>query len=380
MEMLTKEIAQEIVDRAMKVISYNVNVMDRHGRIIASGDKSRINQKHEGAILALERRSSFDVTEDISKDLRGVMSGVNLLIEFMGEPVGVIGITGNTDEVRKYGEIVKMLAELFIEHSYFLKKAQWDKNVKEDFLLSLIHSNESGSSKIAAGASRLNFSLNKYHCVCLVDFNFIDMTDFKVDMEKIINFLSNRLMIKYTGIQNTFQTIFLLSDNCPNKLNEDCHEKCSRLLNMLTQNSYNNYNIIIGKTLFGEDGIRDSYSSVKDALKYANKNKIKHRIIEVDDLINKMIFLNIKPSWLVKHYTNIWSMLVKGDRGNELIETLNIYFKENCESKNAALKLNIHRNTLIYRFDKINELTGKDVKNKNDLLTLYVAKCLYENL
>ncbi len=378
-ETLTKEIAQQIVDRAMKVISYNVNVMDENGRIIASGDKSRIKQKHEGAVLALERREAVNVTEEMAKDLRGVMSGVNLVIEFMGEAVGVIGITGNTEEVRKYGEIVKMLAELFLEHSYLQKKAQWDKHVKEDFLLALIHSNDTDSIKNITRAKQLNFNLNQNHCICMVDFNFSDITDHSIDVEKIVSFIINKLLIKYTAVQNSFQVVFLVSHKNPEEVIKNSTEKCNQLLNMILENKYEGFNILIGKTLFGEDGLRDSYCSVKDALIYANKKKIKNNLINVEDIINRMIFQQVSTSWLVKHYTNIWSNLLNSDKANELIETLAVYFKENCESKNTAIALNIHRNTLIYRLDKIYELTGKDVKIKKDLLALYAAKYIYEN-
>ena len=46
--MLSKSLAQKIVDRMMDIIPYNVNLMDKNGVIIASGDKDRINTLHLG--------------------------------------------------------------------------------------------------------------------------------------------------------------------------------------------------------------------------------------------------------------------------------------------------------------------------------------------
>ncbi|MDU4095233.1 MAG: sugar diacid recognition domain-containing protein, partial [Pantoea sp.] len=50
---LDARLAQDIVARTMKIIDSNVNVMDARGRIIGSGDRERIGELHEGALLAL---------------------------------------------------------------------------------------------------------------------------------------------------------------------------------------------------------------------------------------------------------------------------------------------------------------------------------------
>ena len=48
--MLSKKLAQSIVDKMMNVIPYNVNIMNHKGIIIGSGDVSRIGYIHEGAV------------------------------------------------------------------------------------------------------------------------------------------------------------------------------------------------------------------------------------------------------------------------------------------------------------------------------------------
>ena len=50
---ISKTTAQNIVNRAMKVIGKSVNVMDERGIIIASGNAGRLGQRHPGALLAL---------------------------------------------------------------------------------------------------------------------------------------------------------------------------------------------------------------------------------------------------------------------------------------------------------------------------------------
>ncbi|RDE30121.1 PucR family transcriptional regulator [Parageobacillus thermoglucosidasius] len=54
----------------------------------------------------------------------------------------------------------------------------------------------------------------------------------------------------------------------------------------------------------------------------------------------------------------------------ELLKTLKRYIVNNCNSNLTAQDLNIHRNTLQYRLNKIKEITGKDPKNILELFEL----------
>src|SRR5690625_6252370 len=80
MAVLTKEIAQDIVDQTMNILSYNINVMDRSGVIIGSGDQSRIGEMHEGAMNAIVQKRRVDIAVDQMKNLAGTKPGINLPI------------------------------------------------------------------------------------------------------------------------------------------------------------------------------------------------------------------------------------------------------------------------------------------------------------
>ncbi|GAL06522.1 sugar diacid utilization regulator SdaR [Photobacterium aphoticum] len=112
---LNATIARQIVERAMKIIHHSVNVMDEHGRIIGSGDPSRLNQRHEGAILALNDNRVVEIDPGTALQLKGVKPGINLPIVFQHQTIGVVGISGEPEQVRNYGELVKMTAELIVE-------------------------------------------------------------------------------------------------------------------------------------------------------------------------------------------------------------------------------------------------------------------------
>ena len=75
---LDHDLAQDIVDRTMAILPYNVNVMDSQGLILGSGEAERINTRHEGAQLVLANGRIVELDNDAAKCLKGVQPGVNL--------------------------------------------------------------------------------------------------------------------------------------------------------------------------------------------------------------------------------------------------------------------------------------------------------------
>ncbi|MBE5961368.1 MAG: transcriptional regulator, partial [Lachnospiraceae bacterium] len=54
----------------------------------------------------------------------------------------------------------------------------------------------------------------------------------------------------------------------------------------------------------------------------------------------------------------------------ELIQTLQVYIEENGDMNEISRRLNIHRNTLSYRLERIKQLTGKNPRNILELFEL----------
>ena len=61
------------------------------------------------------------------------------------------------------------------------------------------------------------------------------------------------------------------------------------------------------------------------------------------------------------------------DRETELLETLDVFFFENCCLSATASQLSIHRNTLSYRLEKITSLTGLNPRRFEDAMQIRLA-------
>lgn len=63
---------------------------------------------------------------------------------------------------------------------------------------------------------------------------------------------------------------------------------------------------------------------------------------------------------------------------SNLVQTIDAYFDHHGNISQTAETLFIHRNTLLYRLDRIQELTGQDLDNPNDRLALQLALKLWQ--
>ncbi len=110
---ISSEIAQEIVFQMKSVLHQEINFMDSNSMIIASTDKNRIGDFHEGASTVLATKQALIIEND--QIYKGSKRGINIPIELYEEVIGVIGITGERAAVEKHGAIIKKMTEILIK-------------------------------------------------------------------------------------------------------------------------------------------------------------------------------------------------------------------------------------------------------------------------
>ena len=61
------------------------------------------------------------------------------------------------------------------------------------------------------------------------------------------------------------------------------------------------------------------------------------------------------------------------DFDEETLTTINKFFENNLNVSETARKLFVHRNTLVYRLEKIKKITGLDLREFEDAIVFKVA-------
>lgn len=380
MDFLSKELAQSIVERTMNVVDYNINIMNENGVIIASGNKDRIGTIHEGSIIALQRKSEFNVNENESKKLHGVHQGINIVIEFQNKIVGVIGITGKPKEVLGYAKLIKMTAEMMIEQEQVMKELEWNNRIKEEMILALIYNKP--DSVILLDEYIKKFKL-QYNCpmnVFIIELNIEDSSA-KKDLDlssRIINMVEGTFKGSIASVVNSKTIVLLHKCLRNNNKSEDYTEKIKKLSEKIKNEVGIDTKIATGKIYDKLLEIYKSFDIANETLRFGKKMHPKDNIYIFELLKYDMLFSQKSAQWKVNELRDTYELIAKNDKSRVLRETLKVIIEENGELNTVANKLFVHRNTLSYRLDKIYKLTNRNPRKYTDLFWLYSAIINFE--
>lgn len=123
-------------------------------------------------------------------------------------------------------------------------------------------------------------------------------------------------------------------------------------------------------------GIGKSYSEAEDAVNFGYRIFGRGSVVTFEELgIYKLLCRYedretlrkfVHPAlWLLKEYDK--------DKNNELIDTLEKYLECNLNAVKTAEELFVHYKTVLYRLNRIKELTNLDIENRMNMLEIEVG-------
>lgn len=357
---LNKSIANQIVKRTMQIIPNSVNVMDENGVIIASGDPHRLNQRHTGAVVALRNNQVMEIDENLAKLwCYEAKAGINLPLHYFGSPVGVVGISGNPDEVRQYAQLVKMAAELIMEQAFQLEQQSWQRRYKEEFVRELL-SAELSREKLNQQAAFLNADLGKPIEVVLIQL----LAPTAEHLQTLVAYLEHH----YPQWLNTVIGLDKVALIMP--LDEKRLSKKS--LMALTEFPIA-CQLVVGEEVESLQQAPISYQTACYTLEYLQKNHNKKRLAYFADYRLPALLNEFSQSWQGKMLSQPLEKLRLADEKQQLMKSLRQYFLSNCDLVHASKHLFIHPNTLRYRLEKIEQLTSLSFNRIEDKFLFYLA-------
>lgn len=349
---LDRALAQDIVDRAMAILPHNVNVMDYLGIIIGSGDAQRLSSCHAGAQQVLATRQVVEIDAGAASRLGGVKPGVNLPLMLDHQLVGVLGITGDPEQVRVYGELVKMTAEMLMEQRRQQADLQWRQQRSEELLARLLWGDCPDS--LAEEARQLGLQP-------------------QLPRQALLLQASEPLSMEHPLIAR-------LRARCPDSWcilrGPDLVFWCRPSQRGLADLQWLEHGwplLRIGVAEPAQDlaELRQCCAALRDLLDYAAQRCPTQRLLSLHELRLPVLFWRHRDDWLAR---DIAAPMQPLHEHPQLLETLDRWLQHSGESQVCAEALGIHRNSLRYRLEKIAELTGCDPYRTADLLQLYLGR------
>lgn len=150
--------AANFLRRLGRHLDYNINIMDKHGVIVASRDSSRVGIFHESAFRLLETGADIERVGPDGPLPPGVRPGVNLPIEHKGRTIGVVGVTGDPREVGPVAYAVKTSVESMLELEAYKDQALQRLDKKNLFINYLLYEDHAPRATVESLAEKLGYA------------------------------------------------------------------------------------------------------------------------------------------------------------------------------------------------------------------------------
>lgn len=151
---------------------------------------------------------------------------------------------------------------------------------------------------------------------------------------------------------------------------EDEKEHGTSLIETITSNIKTKVFVGISHTDGSYDGLVKGYSNAKEAINIGRTFKISPEVYLWNEMNFERIVYNVNDNYY-KELKEEYNIKFK-NLNKELILTLEEVLKCNLSLSKAAKNLYIHRNTLMYRIEKINKETSLDIRTFKDATYLYM--------
>ena len=153
--------------------------------------------------------------------------------------------------------------------------------------------------------------------------------------------------------------------------------KDSEIIKEKINNLYWNSHYITYCDVYNYTDLKKAYDKTLEELQLAVKYDSKETICDEKKLILEGLIDSISEDMKSKIADDFNSKIAKLD--NEMIRTIEVFFECGLNLSESAKALYIHRNTLIYRLDKIQKVTSYDIREFNNamifkIIFLYIGR------
>lgn len=207
------------------------------------------------------------------------------------------------------------------------------------------------------------------------DFVTKDLTNlraiaFKVNKDDLKNaqMIIDNIFVFDQSILLDSETIVIITD----RLDDEVIEYTKNIFSELTTELALKVTIAIGSKVLSLIDISDSLDDINNILRLADRFNIQKDVYYYEDFLIPLIVDNLPKEILVKFNKENLKKYDEIFKNKDLIFTAESFFKNDLNITETSEKIFVHRNTLIYRINKIKEISGFDLKKFDDAIRFYM--------
>ena len=347
---MSNRLFQGIIHQMKDAIDRTIGVIDETSVVIACSELGKIGEVNENVNSeTLSSTVPFVVNGDTYKSF-----GNSAKAEY------AVFVSGNDDYAQRY---VQLLAISLSN----IKQYYDEKYDRSNFIKSVILDNIlPGDIYLKARELHFNSEVTRV-CLLIKITSKTDVSSYDI----IQNLFPDKSKDFVININET--EIALVKEIKPNIDSKDLEKLASSIVDTLSSEFYTHCVVGIGTTVTGIKDLAKSFKEAQVALEVGKVFDTERTIISYDNLGIARLVYQLPTTLCEMFLREVFKKGSSESLDQETLFTIQKFFENNLNVSETSRKLFVHRNTLVYRLEKIKKLTGLDLREFEDAIVFKVA-------
>lgn len=347
---MPNKLFQGIINQMREATDRTIGVVDESGTVISCSELGLIGEVRKGVVVA------------------GVFNGPLICVDSctykaFGDTVHpdyAVFVDGTDEMSRHYAGIIavaldqiKMNNDEKFDHSNFVKNVILDNILPGDIYI------KSRELRFNNDATRVVF------LVRVTKSNDISIFDV------IQNFFPDKTKDFVININES--DIALIKEVRPNVEDKDLEKLAQSICDTLSTEFYCTAIVGIGTCVTGIKELARSFKEAQVALEVGKVFDTERPIISYENLGIARLIYQLPTTLCDMFLREVFKKGSIDSLDQETLFTIQKFFENNLNVSETSRKLFVHRNTLVYRLEKIKKLTGLDLREFDDAIVFKVA-------
>ncbi len=347
---MSNRLFQTIIHQMKDVVGRTIGVIDENGIVIASSEVQKIGESRQRIKDELPYSSDIVVLDGVTYRFIGT--------EGKGECI--VFVDGDDNHANKMCQLISIsLGNIKSLYDDKYDKGSFIKNIILDNIL---------PSDIYIKSNELHFRSEERRVVIVIKFQGSSGTPPYEVIERLVPDKQKDYVISISE-----QDIVVVKEVGEDDTSENMEQYAQSLLTEATEATGAKLLIGISSIVDNLKDLARAYKEAKISLEVGKVFDIERPVMSYENLgIGRLIYQ--LPTTLCEIF--LQEVFKRGSLDSlerETLMTVQSFFENNLNVSETSRKLFVHRNTLVYRLDKIRKLTGLDLREFDHAVTFKVA-------
>lgn len=347
--MITKAVIQTCLDNLKELTKVDFCVIDVEGMLMAETLPGRLVGDNVTEAFLASPADSQMIGEDYLFKIRDDREVTHVLIARGGQADGYI-----------FGKIaVSQIQQLIVAYREQYDHANFMQNLLMDNLLLV---------DIYNRARKLGIPAEERRIIYLVE---IPQQNEREAQEALKSAFASKMDDYVTAVDE--KSVILVHTLEPDEKYEDIANLANMLIDIMNTELYLDVRVAYGTIVNELKDLSKSYKEAKMGLEVGRIFYQQRKVIAYDTLgIGRLIY-QLPVNLCRMFIQEIFGDDIPEDLDEETLMTVHKFFENNLNVSETSRQIYVHRNTLVYRIEKLRSATGLDIRVFDDALTLKIA-------